>query len=84
MRPLALQSTKAMHFQRGKVTFFVGALVNKEVRRLEMVDGKIVSEEALFSELDARIRDVRVSPKGLIYLLTDSDSGKIVRVRPKT
>lgn len=64
--------------------FFVGALVNKEVRRLEMVDGKIVSEEALFSELNARIRDVRVSPKGLIYLLTDSDSGKIVRVRPKT
>ena len=63
--------------------FFVGALVNKEVRRLERVDGKIVSEEALFSELDARIRDVRVSPEGLIYLLTDSDSGKIVRVRPK-
>ena len=49
-----------------------------------MVDGNIVSEEALFSELDARIRDVRVSPKGLIYLLTDSDSGKIVRVRPKS
>ena len=30
--------------------FFVGALVNKEVRRLEMVNGKIVSEEALFSD----------------------------------
>lgn len=64
--------------------FFVGALVDKEVRRLELIDGKIASEEALFSELNARIRDVRVSPEGLIYLLTDSDSGKVVRVRPKS
>jgi len=61
---------------------FVGALVDKEVRRLELEAGKIVNEEALFSELDARIRDVRVGPDGYLYLLTDSESGKVVRVRP--
>jgi glucose/arabinose dehydrogenase len=58
----------------------IGALVDQEVRRLDIEDGKVVSEEPLFSELAARIRDVRVGPDGNIYLLTDSDSGKIIRV----
>lgn len=58
----------------------IGALVDQEVRRLDMEDGKVVAEEPLFSELNARIRDVRVGPDGNIYVLTDSDAGKIVRV----
>jgi len=62
--------------------FFVGALVNKEVRRVDMENGKAVAEEALFSELDARIREVRVGPDGFLYLLTDSAEGKLIRVRP--
>jgi len=36
----------------------------------------------LFSELDARIRDVRVGPDGFLYLLTDSETGKLIRVKP--
>jgi len=47
---------------------FVGALVDKEVRRIDMEDGQLVAEEPLFSELDARIRDVRVGPDGFLYL----------------
>jgi glucose/arabinose dehydrogenase len=61
---------------------FVGALVNKDVRRLDVEDGKIVGEEILFSELGERIRDVRVGPDGFIYILTDNSKGKIVRVMP--
>ena len=41
------------------------------VRRLTLQDGAVVDEEALFSELDMRIRDVRQGPDGLLYLLTD-------------
>jgi len=63
--------------------FFVGALVDQEVRRVDMDNGKVVAEESLFSELEARIREVRVGPDGFIYLLTDSDSGKLVRVKPE-
>ena len=62
--------------------FLVGALVNKEVRRVDMEDGQAVAEEPLFSELDARIRDVRVGPDGFLYLLTDSETGKLIRVKP--
>lgn len=58
---------------------FVGALVNKEVRRLDISGGKVIGEESLFSELDARIRDVRTGPDGRLYLLTPD---KVIRVSP--
>ena len=62
---------------------FVGALVDRELRHLDMLDGRVVGEQALFSELGERIRDVRLGPDGLLYLVTDSKSGKILRVSPK-
>ena len=61
----------------------VGALVDKEVRKLTLKDGKIVEEVALFAELGERIRDVRTGPSGLLYLLTDSNKGKLIRVVPE-
>ena len=57
----------------------VGALVDREVRRLDLEDGRVVAEEALFAEVDARIRDVRVGPGGALYLLTPD---RVVRVTP--
>jgi len=68
-------------FPEWKGDLFVGALVNKEVRRLDISAGKVVSEEALFGELDARIRDVRTGPEGALYILTPD---KVVRVMPLT
>lgn len=62
---------------------FVGALVNKDVRRLDLENGKIIGEEKLFGEIDERIRDIRAGPDGYLYLLTDSVNGKLIRVRPK-
>ena len=62
---------------------FVGALVNKDVRRLDLENGKVVGEEMLFGEIEERIRDVRSGPDGYLYLLTDSKDGKLIRVKPK-
>ncbi len=70
-------------FPAWKGSLFVGALVDQEVRRLTLSGDTVTSEEALFGELGARIRDVRESPNGYLYLLTDSDEGKLVRVLPK-
>ncbi|MFN2410706.1 MAG: PQQ-dependent sugar dehydrogenase [Halomonas sp.] len=63
----------------------VGALVNKEVRRVRLSDDASSAEdvEGLFGELDERIRDVRQGPEGAIYLLTDSPEGKLLRVMPE-
>ena len=68
-------------FPEWKGDLFVGALIDREVRRLDLVNGEVVAEEALFGELDARIRDVRVGPEGALYILLPD---KIVRVLPDT
>jgi glucose/arabinose dehydrogenase len=66
-------------FPEWKGDLFLGALVSREVRRLDLINGEVVAEETLFSELDDRIRDVRSGPDGAIYILT---SKKIVRIVP--
>jgi glucose/arabinose dehydrogenase len=69
-------------FPEWRGDLFVGALVDKEVRRLELNNGEVSGEEALFSELGERIRDVRDLGDGFLYLLTDSAEGRLIRVRP--
>jgi glucose/arabinose dehydrogenase len=60
---------------------FVGGLKSGEVSRLQLRDGKVVSEERLFgSALDKRIRAVVNGPEGALYLLTDEEDGQLVRV----
>ncbi|MDP5071750.1 MAG: PQQ-dependent sugar dehydrogenase [Congregibacter sp.] len=66
-------------FPTWRDSLFIGALVNQEVRRLEMRNGKVIKEEALFKELESRIRDVRVFGDD-IYLLTDSEQGSLIQV----
>ncbi|MCB1684962.1 MAG: PQQ-dependent sugar dehydrogenase [Pseudomonadales bacterium] len=67
-------------------SLLVGALVDREIRRLSSGAGENLAsgpleEKSLFSEIGARIRDVRVGPDGLIYLLTDGSPGSLIRVR---
>ena len=69
-------------FPQWRGDLFVGALVNKDVRRLDLEDGKVVAEEKLFGEIGERIRDVRAGPDGYLYLLTDSVDGNLIRVKP--
>ena len=77
--PSGLTLYEADLFPEWKGDLFVGALVNREVRRLDLSGGKVIGEEALFSELDARIRDVRTGPDGALYILTPD---RVVRVTP--
>ena len=80
--PSGLALYRGDRFPAWRGDLFVGALVDKEVRRLAVEDGAIVAESALFGELGERIRDVRSAPDGFLYLLTDSEDGQLVRVRP--
>ena len=36
----------------------------------------------MFNDEFGRIRDVRQGPDGLLYLLTDADDGRLVRLLP--
>ncbi len=60
---------------------FVGALVGKEVRRLDLEDGQVVGEEALFASLGRRVRDVRVND-GYLYVVEDGSNARVLRVEP--
>lgn len=65
---------------RGSI--LVGALAGKLVSRLETNGNKVTGEERMLQQLGERIRDVRQGPDGLIYLLTDSSQGRILRMKP--
>ena len=50
--------------------------------RLELDGEKVVKEERMLQVLKERIRDVRQGPDGLVYLLTDSGNGRVLRLEP--
>lgn len=60
----------------------VGGLAGQQVARVTLDDGQPEIREQLLSGLGARIRDVRTGPDGLVYLLTDSNEGAILRLEP--
>lgn len=62
---------------------FVGALVDREVRRLKLDGGTITSERAVFPEIRDRIRDIRVGPEGALYIVTDGTNGRIIKITKK-
>jgi glucose/arabinose dehydrogenase len=70
-------------FPQWRGDLFIGALVDREVRRIDLEQGEVVKQEALFSDLGERIRDVRTGRDGYLYLLTDGNGGKLIQVSPK-
>ncbi|HEY8379144.1 MAG TPA: PQQ-dependent sugar dehydrogenase [Nannocystis sp.] len=62
---------------------FVGALAERHLNRLDLDGDKIVGEEKLLTDLDERIRDVAQGPDGNLYVITDSDDGRILRLVPR-
>jgi glucose/arabinose dehydrogenase len=69
-------------FPQWKGNVFVGSLVQRHLRRLVIRDSQVVRQEKLLEELGERIRDVRTGPDGYLYLLTDSSSGRLLRLEP--
>ncbi len=69
-------------FPRWQGSLFVGALRDRMLVRLQLDGDKVVKEERLLRNTLGRIRDVRVGPDGLIYLLTDDADGVLARLDP--
>ena len=62
----------------------VGSLKFGYLNRIELASpfaGKVVRESKLLDG-EGRIRDVRQGPDGLLYVLTDAASGKLIRLLP--
>ena len=77
-----------MAFYRGEAfpgwqgSLLVGALKDRLLARLTLEGERVVAEERFLENTVGRIRDVRVGPDGLVYLLTDARDGRLIRLQP--
>ncbi len=62
--------------------FLVPALRERGIRRIIRDGERIVGQQRLLAELDARIRDVRAARDGSLYVLTDGEDGRLLRLTP--
>jgi glucose/arabinose dehydrogenase len=69
-------------FPEWKGSVLVGSLRPGLLVRLTMTNGRVTREERYLAELRERIRDVQQGADGLLYLVTDSSDGRVLRVSP--
>ena len=81
--PSGLAIYAGSEFPKWRGDLFLGGLMTQRLHRMERLDGHIIREEALLTELDTRIRDVRMSPNGSLYVLTDEEKRSSVSHRAR-
>lgn len=69
-------------FPNWKNNLFVPGLSQGSLWRFHIVNRTIKSAEELFLDERVRTRKVAQSPEGKIYILTDEENGKIIRILP--
>ena len=81
--PAGIAFYSGTRFPEWQGDLFVAALAGKSLVRLVLNGDRVVAEERLLTELNARIRGVSEGPDGALYVLTDGPAGKILRLVPK-
>jgi glucose/arabinose dehydrogenase len=71
-------------FPDWKGSILIGSLTPGLLVRLTLKGGAVAREERYLGDLRERIRDVQQGPDGLIYVVTDSRDGSVLRVRLAT
>jgi glucose/arabinose dehydrogenase len=67
-------------FPDWKGSLLIGSLKPGLLVRLTLQQDQVVREERYLADLRERIREVQQGPDGLLYLLTDSSNGRILRL----
>ena len=71
-------------FQNWKGSIVIGSLTPGLLVRLAMKNTTVAREERYLGDLRERIRDVQQAPDGLLYVITDSRNGRLLRLSPAT
>lgn len=80
--PSGLAFYQSDRFSQWQGDLFVGGLVSRDVRRLDLDDqGNVLGEESI--SIGQRVRDIRQSPEGMLYVLTDEQDGHLIRLEPE-
>jgi glucose/arabinose dehydrogenase len=69
-------------FPQWRGDILMGALRGQALVRVRLDGDKFVEDEFMLQGAVPRLRDVRVGPDGLVYLLTDLPNGAILRLEP--
>ena len=69
-------------FPQWNGNLLIGSLQPGQLVRLEMTAGRVSNEYRYGGDLGARIRDVQQAPDGAIYLITDENNGRVLRIEP--
>jgi glucose/arabinose dehydrogenase len=79
--PSGLAFYTGSHFPQWKGSLFSGGLASMDVRRIALdKNARVLSQDRL--AIGQRVRDVRQGPDGHLYLITDEDNGKLLRIVP--
>ena len=62
---------------------FVAALAGQHLARLVIRHGRVTGEERLLQDQHQRVRTVLQGPDGALWVLTDSVTGRLIRLAPK-
>jgi glucose/arabinose dehydrogenase len=80
--PSGLTFYTGNRFPNWQGNLFAGGLVSRDIRRLELdKSGQIIQQESI--PIGQRVRDVRQSPDGFLYILTDEGNGQLIRLEPR-
>jgi glucose/arabinose dehydrogenase len=71
-------------FSEWQGDLFVGSMTPGGLVRLDLEDGRVREETRYLGELHERIRDVQQGSDGLLYVLTDANHGRLLRLAPKS
>jgi len=80
--PSGMAFVSGTQFPQWQGDLLVGALRGQMLVRLTLDGEKVLGEERLLQSRFGRIRDVRMGPDGLVYLLTDGAQGALLRLAP--
>jgi glucose/arabinose dehydrogenase len=80
--PSGMAFVSGSQFPQWQGNLLVGALRGQMLVRLVLDAEKVLREERLLQGRAGRIRDVRMGPDGLIYLLSDGSDGALMRLEP--
>jgi glucose/arabinose dehydrogenase len=80
--PSGMAFVSGSQFPQWQGDLLVGALRGQMLVRLVLNGEKVIREERLLQGRAGRIRDVRMGPDGLIYLLSNGADGALLRLEP--
>ncbi|MCX8496113.1 MAG: PQQ-dependent sugar dehydrogenase, partial [Akkermansiaceae bacterium] len=78
--PCGLDFYTGDQFPKWQNDLFAGALAQQEIRRIHLVDQKVVSQEIILKNI-GRVRDVATGPDGFLYVILNGPD-RLIRLVP--